>query len=347
MNAITTTSTTRVLRFAEHGAFHRAALRMSAAGALAGLAAHALAFIEPRLGGLADPLPLAIVAGAALHGAVPRETRARAADLALVVLAASAAAFVLTAARRGHLGPAWGAVLFAAALGLLFARGLGGARLWILAASGAGAALVGRFVLGSLNAFEPGPAWLAAGLSGAAFGAVAVLGVLPRHISLGRRVRGEVAEILARARAVMSASDRAGDDAAVREAIRADVARLGEVAGKWQELERQVSSSPEPAALNARIADLDARIAAATDSMARAQFEQARAEVARQLGEVESMRGARERVLARMHHSLAAIERRRLGAVGAEIDVATQALVEAEEIIMHTVDGRPGGGEPA
>jgi hypothetical protein len=33
-----------------------------------------------------------------------------------------------------------------------------------------------------------------------------------------------------------------------------------------------------------------------------------------------------------MHHSLAAIERRRLGAVGAEIDCASQGLVEAEDI---------------
>jgi hypothetical protein len=48
--------------------------------------------------------------------------------------------------------------------------------------------------------------------------------------------------------------------------------------------------------------------------------------------------------LARMHHTLAAIERRRLGAAGAEADCASQALIEAEEI-MHAVDSRPGEAE--
>ena len=67
--------------------------------------------------------------------------------------------------------------------------------------------------------------------------------------------------------------------------------------------------------------------------------EQAQSEVAQQLRDVESMRNARERVLARMHHSLAAIERMRTGAVGAEMDLASHALVEAEDI-MHSVDGR-------
>jgi len=352
-------STTRVIRFADHGRFHRAALRMSVAGALAGLVAHVIALLEPGLGGPAAPLPLALVAGAALHGAAPRETRARGFDLALVVLAASAAAFALAAAGRGHMAPVLGVALFAGALGLLFGRGAphggpagrpfgsapggtrgaSGARLWLLVAAGAGAALAARFVLGSLAAFEPGPAWMAAALSGGAFGAVAVLGLLPRHLAVAQRVRGEVDELMARARAVLTASERAGDDVTVREAIRGEVARLDEVAGRWRELERQVTSSPEPAALSARIQELDRRIVMAADPVARGQFEQAQSEVAQQLRDVESMWHARERVLARMHHSLAAIERMRTGAVGAEMDTASHALVEAEDI-MQSVDGR-------
>jgi len=352
-------STTRVIRFVDHGSFHRAALRMSVAGALAGLVAHVAGLLEPGLGGLASPLPLAIVGGAALHGAAPRETRARGIDLALVVLAASAAAFALTAAARGHLAPALGVALFAGALGLLFGRGApyvgpagrpfgsapggtrgaSGPRLWLLIAAGAGAALVARFVLGSLAAFEPGPAWMAAALSGGAFGAVAVLGLLPRHIAVAQHARGEVDELLDRARWVLAASERAGDDVTVREAIRGEVARLDEVAGRWRELERQVASSPEPDVLSARIQELDRRIVITADAVARGQFEQAQSEVAQQLRDVESMRNARERVLARMHHSLAAIERMRTGAVGAEMDLASHALVEAEDI-MHSVDGR-------
>jgi hypothetical protein len=334
----TTPAMSRSLAFTDHPRFHRAALHMSAAGALAGLTAHAITLLEPRLGGIAGPIPLAIVAGAALHAAAPRATRARGVDLALVVLGASVAGFALSAARSGLLAPVLGAALFAAVLGLLFARGLGGARLLTAVAAGAGAALLARFVLGALAAFEPGPAWIAAALSGAAFGAVALIGTLPRHLTLARRYRGEADDIVTRARAVLTASQQAGDDPTVREAIRTEVTRLGEVAARWHDLERQVASSPEPDALARRLSELDQRIVAATDPMARSQFEKAQAEVAQQLRDVETMHHGRERVLARMHHSLAAIERMRLGAVGAEIDCASQALVEAEEIMpSHTI----------
>jgi hypothetical protein len=131
----------------------------------------------------------------------------------------------------------------------------------------------------------------------------------------------------------------------MRAAIRAEVIRLAEVASRWQELERRVASSPRTDELTARLSDLDRRILAASDPIARGQFERAQAEVAQQLRDVESIGNARERVLARMHHTLAAIERARLGATGAEVDCASQALIEAEEI-MHAVDARQGDREP-
>ncbi|HTE52701.1 MAG TPA: hypothetical protein VK698_17735, partial [Kofleriaceae bacterium] len=297
------------IQFEDHPSFHRAALHMTVAGALAGLAAHVLTLLEPRLGGLAAPLPLAIVAGAALRGAAPREIRARASDLALVVLGASAAAFALSAPLRGHLAAGWGAALYAGALGLVVARGLAGPRRWIAVVAGAGVALLARYVLGSVAAAEPGPAWAAAALAGASFGGVALLGTLARHLVLVRRQTGEVEDLLGRARAALGASERSGDDPVVRDAIRAEVDRLTEVARRWQELERRVSSSPRTDELTARLSDLDRRIMAASDPVARGQFEQAQAEVAQQLRDVESIGNARERVLARMHHTLASIER--------------------------------------
>jgi hypothetical protein len=334
------TATMTTIRFEDRGRLRRAALHMIAAGGVAGLAAHAIARLDPRVGGMADALPLAIVAGAALHGAAPRETRAHRWDLALVVIGASVAAFALAAARRGHLGPVWSAALFAVALGFLFARGLGGARMWVAAAAGTGAALLARFGLTEVATLEPGPAWVAAGLSGAAFGAIALLGVVSRHVVFSRAPRGELEEILSRARGVVRESERAQGDPTVRGAIAAEVSRLEEVARRWQELERQAAGSATPESLTARLDDFDRRIVAASDPVARAQFEKAQAEVAQQLRDVESMQSARERVLARMHHSLASIERMRSGAVGSEIDCTSHALVEAEEI-MHTVDSRP------
>src|SRR5690606_39906223 len=145
-----TTTTQRALAFDEHPRFHRTALHMAVAGGLMGLAAHVAALLEPRLGGMAAPLPLAAVAGAAAYGAAPPETRARARDLAVVVIGAAIAAAALAAVRRGEMAAAWGGAIFAGALGLLLARGLAGRRFWIAAAAGAGAVLAARFVMTAL-----------------------------------------------------------------------------------------------------------------------------------------------------------------------------------------------------
>jgi hypothetical protein len=344
------TTTNRSIHFEEHGGFHRAALHMSVAGGMAGLAAHVLSLIEPRLGGAAAALPMAIVAGAALRGAAPAEARSRAGDLPLVVVGASVAGAALTAGARGHL-PSWAALaIFAVALGLVIARGLRGPRLWAAAAAGAAAALLARFVMGAVAAEDLGPAWMESALAGASFGGVALLGVLARHIVVFRRPAsevGEVDEVLTRARAALAASERAGDEPLVRETIRAEVARLAEVASRWQEMERRVASSPRRDDLIARLSDLDRRILSTNDQLAREQFEKAQGEVAQQLRDLESIDNARERVLARMHHTLAAIERRRLGAAGAEADCASHALIEAEEIMHAVADGRPIAGPPA
>src|SRR5688572_13092853 len=119
---------TRRISFVDHPRFHRAALHMAVAGGMAGLAAHVTSLLEPRLGGSAGPLPLAVVAGAAVYGAAAPETRARARDLALVVLGAAFAAAALSAVRRGDMAAPWGAALFAGALGVLVARGTGSGR---------------------------------------------------------------------------------------------------------------------------------------------------------------------------------------------------------------------------
>jgi len=313
-----TTTTQRALAFDEHPRFHRTALHMAVAGGLMGLAAHVAALLEPRLGGMAAPLPLAAVAGAAAYGAAPPETRARARDLAVVVIGAAIAAAALAAVRRGEMAAAWGGAIFAGALGLLLARGLAGRRFWIAAAAGAGAVLAARFVMTALAGAAPGPAWLAAACSGGAFGTVALLGTLPRHLALRERAAGrageaEAAEILARARAAQA-------EPRVR-------ALLDQLAA----LDRDAAAAPAPAVLEARLADLQRRAAATSDAIARREYEKAREAVAEQLREVEAIGHGRERVLARLHHELAEIERARLSATSAEADVVSRALVETDD----------------
>ena len=308
---------TRRISFVDHPRFHRAALHMAVAGGMAGLAAHVTSLLEPRMGGTGSPLPLALVAGAAVYGAAAPETRARTRDLALVVLGTAFAAAALSAVRRGDMAAPWGAALFSAALGVLVARGTGpGRRFWIAAAAGAAGALLGRFVLTSLAGLSFGPAWLVASSAGVAFGAVALLGTLPRHFTVTRVVVAapDTAELLARARAMAAAEPR-----------------LAALIEQLDDLGRQASAAPSTSELENRLAQLDARIEATGDELARGEYGKARAAVAEQLSDVQSIETGRERIVARLHRELEEASRSKLAATSAEVDATSQALLESEE----------------
>ncbi len=307
---------TRRISFVDHSGFHRAALHMAVAGGLAGLAAHVTSLLEPRIGGLAAPLPLAVVAGAAVYGAAAPETRARARDLSIVVLGVAFAAAALSAVRRGDMSAPWGAALFAAALGVLVARGTGGRRFWIAGAAGAAGALLGRFVLGALAGLSFGPTWMVSATAGAAFGVVALLGTLPRHVRLERvaPAPADTADLLARARQMAGSEPK--------------IAALLE---QLDDLGRQAAAAPARAELDARLAQLDTRVEATSDELARAEYGKARAAVAEQLSDVQSIETGRERLVARLHRELEEASRVKLAVTSAEVDATSQALLETEE----------------
>ncbi|HEU5058964.1 MAG TPA: hypothetical protein VFU21_20665, partial [Kofleriaceae bacterium] len=222
-----------------------------------------------------------------------------------------------SAVRRGDMAAPWGAALFAAALGVLVARGTGsGRRFWIAAAAGAAGALLGRFVLGALSELTFGPAWLVAASAGAAFGAVALLGTLPRHLLLERVVAApsDTAELLARARQ-MAASEP----------------KIGALLEQLDDLGRQAAAAPARAQLEARLAQLDARAQATGDDLARAEYAKARAAVGEQLSDVQAIETGRERIVARLHRELEETSRSKLAATSAEVDATSQALLETEE----------------
>jgi hypothetical protein len=211
----------------------------------------------------------------------------------------------------------WGAALFAAALGVLVARGTGSGRhFWIACAAGAAGALLGRFVLTALAGLTFGPAWLVAASAGAAFGAVALLGTLPRHLVVERVIAqaSDTAELLARARAMAAAEPR-----------------IGALLEQLDDLARQSAAAPATAELEGRLAQLDARAQATSDDLARAEYAKARAAVAEQLDDVKSIERGRERIIARLHRELEEASRTKLAATSAEVDATSQALLETEE----------------
>lgn len=320
---------TTTIRFIDHGRFHRIAYRVAVAGGLSALAAHVVSLLAPRLGGLAGPLPLAAVAGAAVFCAIPdEEARRERPDLSLVILAAAVAAAALVAVRRGDVGPVVGAAMFAGALGLALARGLAGPRLWGAAAVGSLAILGAPPVVAALAAHVPGPSWLGAIAAGLGAGAVVLLASLPRHLEVARRAgpaalgrgtsgRGqdggaELRQLVARARAA------GGQD------------RLRPLAEQLEELDRRAATLPAREVLVERSADLARRAEATGDELARAEYQRAQVAVDQQLGEIDVIAAGRERVLARIHRELADMERQKSSAVSTDVDVASQALIESD-----------------
>jgi len=284
---------TTTLRFHEHEEFHKAALFMAIGGGVGGLAAHFLS-----AGG--SPWRLVIVAGAAVAGAV---------------------------VAAGSVGRAL--------------RGLRGKRLLVAIAVAVGVFFLARHVLFSIvSARELGelPRWLVAATAGIGFALVSVAALLPRHLQLRRdrvgdaygairrELNGEVRDLSQRgfdlwrrAEAQLPESDPS------RQTLEGAVLRLLETARRWQGVE---SAQPQTAAaeLVDRMDELEGRIARTEDAVTQKQYQQARTALAEQLRYLEGIGTQRERVLARMHNYLAAMEQLRMAVVNLESTTAAQEL---------------------
>lgn len=352
--------------FRQHEEFHRAALHMAVAGGLAGLAAHVAGLALPAFGPMTGAFAVAAVATATTYGVLAPGERARPAGLARLLVAG-----VFACAALAGLGPAWpwlGSLGFAALLALPWARGEArqeqGDRAdrgrVALRVAGAGLALLlgslvlQRFAMSPLLA--PAPDWAVAWLAGTGFAGAAVLGLLPRHVHLVRdRVheawdacRGglssELQELLGRAMRVWTTTGRTPSPAAgageatgarddeSRRAIEAALLRLLQVATQWQSIE-DTSRSDHADELVGRMERMDAKIEATEDPVARAQYEQARAALAEQLRYLREIGTSRDRVLARLHHYVAAIERLRFAAVNSRSADASRSSSELQPLV--------------
>jgi hypothetical protein len=309
------------LRFTDHSSFQRAAAGMASGALLFGAALHPVTPLAPLAGGA-----LGIAAGAAIaHGrAVWR------------VAAVGAALAVLFA------GPPGGPVLVAAAALLALAVAISGPR-GVRGVAGAAFAALALLVamwcalrIGYAQATRGWPPVVATAVAAAAMGLVGALATLPRHVAIGidpvraalRRLPGsldaEVRELCARAVAIWSsAKDRVADDTG-RALMRDGVVKTLEVAARSASAS-VVPTGPGDAELAQRLADLEQRIAAATDGEVRAQYQGARTAVADQQRYRERIRQGRERLVARMHNHVAALEKFQLAATGLEAARAASA----------------------
>ena len=358
------------LRFRDHEDFQRAALHMAVAGALGGLGVCLLGMTVPGFGPLlGGAWAMAGLMGAAAFGAASPETRMRVLDLGLVLAVVVGTGFVLTAAGvpAGARGDNLGTAALAVGFGVLLARG--GRRFVPTLIAAAATVLVCRFVHDNLLAAAATvgvPTWFAAGATGAAFGFVGVLGLLPRHIDVATNrvaaahaasrtvLTGEVRELADRAVALWNRVDKTLEpDAPVRTAIEDSVLRLFEVGQRWAAVEADGARAPADL-LAARMEAMTEKMERTDDTVAKGQYARAHDALAEQARYLKEIGAARERVLARMHHYLAAMERLRFAVLnnrsadasrlatdvqpildditclGKEIDISSEAMAEVE-----------------
>tara|TARA_R110002096_G_scaffold299503_2_gene494009 strand:- start:82129 stop:83190 length:1062 start_codon:yes stop_codon:yes gene_type:complete len=327
------------LRFRNHETFHRAALYLAIAGPLAAVAGVAL--------GGGTSLTVALATTVAAVAAMTAISGAKTSRIIAGGLVAALGGATLIATSRwgvGNVGP----LLFALIVALPFASGLRGRKLMLSVVAGAFALLVARYAaMQVLRASELSalPAWGSAALSGLAISAASIFALVPRHVELQHdavarihnqlkgNVSGEIAELVERGNGLWTqAKTELSEDDANRVILQEAVLRLMDTAKRWSDADGRASHANADSLVE-RMEGLEARIEKADDEVVIKQYEQARAALAEQLKYLSGISKNRERVLARMHNYLAAMERLRLAVANLESTNASREAVDLAPIV--------------
>jgi hypothetical protein len=322
------------LRFVDHSGFHRAASGMVVLGA--GLSAAALPLAAPLH--VAPPLiggALAVALGAGwAYGAL--RSRAVLGVLACLPVAVSST---------------WGALAATALIaGLAVAMNAENRRRAIATVViGAGAMMLASWAGLRIHYAQETTSWaplLRATVSGAAIGMIGVLSTLPRHLAwqldtvlaaarkLPPSLDSEVKQLCDRSLALWSkAVERLAGDVTSKELLRSGVIKVLEVARRTGE--GSVESAGADRELADRIADLERRIEAASDAETKAQYTAAREGLDDQRKYRERLRAGRERMVARLHNHVAALEKFHLAAVSLE---ASKTMSADEPMVKQLAD---------
>ncbi|MBK9030494.1 MAG: hypothetical protein IPL61_04000 [Myxococcales bacterium] len=94
----------------------------------------------------------------------------------------------------------------------------------------------------------------------------------------------------------------------------------------------------DTAAIDARVTELDGRIAACADEVAAGQYREARAALLDQRRYAGSVAAARERIVARMHHCVATLEKFRLAYAHADVTAAAREAADARSAVAVLAD---------
>lgn len=325
------------IRFGNHTSFHRATLGMVGTALATGIALHSGTAMAPLVGGI-----VGIAAGAAwAYG----HTKVRLIGAVVAILPL----FVMKMSWAAALPTAVPLVVSASAIALGLAiggpRGVRGA---LGVAVTAFTTLVAMWcAMRIVNARETvhWPHWVLAGTGAGAMAMVGMLAMLPRHLRMAvdpvkaaiRRLPSgldpEVKDLCTRSIAIWNATKEQLADDGGKNLVRDGVMKTLEVACA-EALHKTTGSSDGD--LAKRMIDLDARIAATTDAEAKTQYQAARAALDDQRRYRDHISKGRERLVARMHNHVAALEKFQIAAAGLaaarQVNSGSTAVKQLEEL---------------
>jgi hypothetical protein len=331
------------IRFGDHPSFHRAALGMVGGSAALGLALHLVKPGPSPTGALIAGLG-GIAIGAAWGYGKPA-WRIAAAALACVPLLAMTTTVTSLSISAAIMG------VGVAAFGL---RGMRGALAVMLGATATMLAMWGAHRVGAAKQTAEMSLLFRDVASAAAMGMMGVFAVLPRHLKvsldpvtaalrrLPTNLDSEVRDLCTRSMTIWNnAKDKLADNDPGKNLVRDGVLKTLEVAAKSAEVSAQGATDAE---LTKRMGDLDTRIAAATDSEVKAQYVSARAALEDQKRYREHITQGRERMIARMHNHVAALEKFQLAAGGlAAARAATAGATAVKQLEELSADVAASG----
>jgi len=340
------------IEFQGHENFHKAFARMAIAAGGAGVLAELVhGLVGSRSLAVGASWPMAVIGVAAVLAAVwPRIRQLRALSRGVLVAALATSGVLVSASTVGSPAVIIGAALLG---GFVSVWGLRG-RALAIGTLAAGAVLVIAAAVSSRIAaaelFMTWPTVATSIVAGLGFACVAALTQLPRHVlvvrdvvgaahrKLAPRTDGELRELCDRGHELWRKAESSlavGDTH--RDLLEEGVLRLYDVADRWVAVDAE-SAHVGSEALTARIDELDARIEAASDEVVRAQYRAARTALGEQLRYVDDIGASRDRVLARMHNYLAAMERLNLALVNVKSTSASKSAVDVQPMVESLAD---------
>ena len=331
---------------------------MVGGSATLGLALHPITPLAPLVGGL---FGLAVGTSWAYGKAKWRLAAAAAASVPLIAMGGKLIAGT-TAANAPMAAPILAAVAAVMGLGLA-AYGLRGARGLIAVLLGSFTTLLAMWAAMKITGGVGGhgakelahvPAWSRDLMASAAMGMIGVFTALPRHLkvsmdpvkaairTLPTELDTEVRDLCNRSIEIWNgAKDKLADNDPGKNLVRDGVLKTLEVATKSADVKVAGGTEQE---LAKRMEDLDKRIANATDSEVKTQYQSARAALDDQRRYRDHIKQNRERLIARMHNHVAALEKFQLAAGGlAAVRAASAGAAAVKQLEELSADVAASG----